>query len=160
MSRRRLLAALVPTLILFFAGSALGSPAYPEAVQGATGAPCPPPCTLCHRDTNGGFGTVVTLFGKAMTDAGLVAADEGSLESALKQLETNQVDSDGDGTPDVAEIGAGTDPNAEGDGSFCGPTYGCGAHVEPAGRADGWAALVTLLSLASIALGVRRRRWS
>lgn len=157
MSHRRLLTAAILTNVVLLSAPALASPAYPEALQEATGAPCAPPCVMCHRDSNGGYATVVTPFGKAMIGAGLVAADTDTLKAALKELETNAIDSDGDGTPDVAEIGAGSDPNTQGDRSFCGPTYGCGAHVEAGGHADGWAALVTLIALAALALGTRRR---
>jgi MYXO-CTERM domain-containing protein len=157
-SRRRLHTAALSTLGLLVALPALASPAYPEALQSDTGAPCAPPCTVCHRDANGGFGTVVTPFGKAMIAAGLVAADTDSLKAALKDLQTNQTDSDGDGTPDVEELSAGTDPNVAGGQPFCGPTYGCGAHVEPGGHADGWAALVALIALGMLALGTRRNR--
>lgn len=138
---------------------ALASPEFPEALQSETGAPCPPPCTVCHRDSNGGLGTVTKPFGKSMIGAQLEAANTQALKSAVATLRSQQTDSDGDGTPDIDELEKGSDPNAGGDVTVCGPTYGCGARVEPRGEIDRVALSAVLLSLGAMAaLGRRRRR--
>lgn len=142
--------------VLAWAAPAAASPDYPAALQDATGAPCPPPCTVCHMTMNGGAGTVVKPFADAMIKAGLDGEDVESLKTAVKGLESNAADSDGDGVNDFAELAAGRDPNVAGVGDLCGPEYGCGARVEPAGELDGHA-LVLALGVA-VVLGARIRR--
>jgi hypothetical protein len=38
---------------------AAASPTFPEAIRDALDLPCRPECTICHRDQDGGYGTVV-----------------------------------------------------------------------------------------------------
>ncbi len=68
-------------------------------------------CQLCHRDDNGGAMTATKPFGRALIQAGVQGANVQSLRSALTKLEADGRDSDNDGTSDIAELKAGTDPN-------------------------------------------------
>jgi len=144
--------------VLLVARTVSASPDYPEALEKAADAPCPPPCTVCHRDTNGGAGTVVKPFGEAMINAGLDANDVGLLQTAVDTLRQDKTDSDGDGTSDIDELAQGQDPNAAGNGALCGPTYGCGARVEARGPVDGVGALATLGVLLLLGASTRRSR--
>jgi hypothetical protein len=93
---------------------------------------------------------------------GLEGQDETLVAPAVKALRgsgvdggPSGVDSDGDGMDDIAELAAGRDPNIAGAGELCGPTYGCGARIEPSGRID-WQAV--LLALGVVGLLVTRFR--
>lgn len=117
------------TTLLLLVAAALASPGYPAAIASDQGMPCVPQCTLCHATTAGG-GPVVTDVGQALVDRGLTGGSNTDLlQTALTALETDGVDSDGDGIPDVDELTNGDDPN--GGNAFCGdtapatPTYGC-----------------------------------
>ena len=59
---------------------------YPDVLQQELEMPCVPSCTVCHRDANGGIGTVTTLFGQSMLDAQLTAKDDESVREALAEL--------------------------------------------------------------------------
>jgi MYXO-CTERM domain-containing protein len=122
--------------------------------------PCPPTCTVCHRDANGGFFTVVKPFGQAMIDVGgLSARSPEEIPGALQALDAAKTDSDGDGASDVDELRAGEDPNRPGAQSLCGPVYGCGARVAPADPP--WhASLLFLAAALVLALRSRARRRS
>lgn len=148
------------TLLAFLgapSGAAHASPTYPGALQTELEMACAPPCTICHRDLAGGFGTVEKPFGRAMLAAGLPAASPDRLADALADLRAEGKDSDGDGDPDVEELESGADPN--GDGVLCGPTYGCGARVAPAeGSFEG--ILASAAVLLALAAGARTSRSS
>ncbi len=102
----------------------LATPNFPAAVGTWSSGP-PPDCTVCHRGQPA-RGTVTTPFGAAMRQRGLVAADEGTLVSALENLQG--VDSDGDAVSDVEELRAGGDPNKAATSSGPPePQYGCSA---------------------------------
>lgn len=149
-------------LISLVAAPALASTQYPTVIQTKYSLATPPAqsCSLCHTNGITGTGTVNTPIGKALRMRGLVSNDDASLIAALNQLATDAVDSDGDGTTDVAELMAGTNPNVSeggtggGAGGGGGTTtvvpglkYGCGASVVP-----------ELLLVASLALLRRRVR--
>ncbi|MCI0570308.1 MAG: DUF2267 domain-containing protein [Myxococcaceae bacterium] len=92
---------------------------------------------------------------------GLVFYDEGALRAALATLEQQQVDSDGDGIPDITELREGEDPNrkpgAPGEVPLLEPRYGCSS-------AGGDVAIVALLAVVALISGsgddTRRRRRS
>lgn len=134
--------------LLLFPLTALATPNFPEAIQRALKATGAPACAICHAGGVTGRGTVTTPFGQAMRDRGLIAGDEGSLSQALTRMETDRVDSNGDGTLDVDELRAGKDPNLEAGQLQVG--YGCAVGGGEGGLAP---ALVLLAWLAW-----RRRR--
>jgi hypothetical protein len=68
-------------------------------------------CQLCHRDDNGGLMTATKPFARTLIQSGAQGANVPSLLSALTQVEADGADSDHDGTADIAELKAGTDPN-------------------------------------------------
>lgn len=113
-----------------WAAGAEASPTFPARIQQTLEMACAPPCTLCHRDQQGGFGTVVQPFGSEMLASGLGARDPDFIPTALAELESSGVDSDGDGTGDVEQLRQGENPN--GGAALCGPTYGCFATVASA----------------------------
>lgn len=93
-----------------------------------------PECNLCHASTAGG-GSVVQPFGLSMLAAGLNSSGGNSLTAALDKLKADGTDSDGDGTPDIAELTAGTSPNPD----KTPIEYGCGGQIAPHGT-TGWQA--------------------
>jgi hypothetical protein len=151
--------ALVIVVALGF-GAAIGAvprPArasmpYPGLIQTQLALNYTPDCTICHRDDNGGIGTVVQPFGRALMMLGLRAEDPASLTSALEEAEAEGLDSGGDGVPDIEELKADMSPNAGGGGRPA-PQYGCEAarSTPPAeqGRGGGAATLVVLTAAAA-----------
>jgi hypothetical protein len=167
MTRKRTSRDLVGTLgaallLGAWASPAAASPGYPAALQEASGSPCPPPCTVCHLTTNGGSGTAIKPFAESMIEeGGLDGEDDKLVAPAVKALApvdggSAGVDSDDDGMNDIAELAAGRDPNVTGAGELCGPTYGCGARIEPSGRLD-WPALALALGVIAL-LSTHARR--
>lgn len=136
-------------ILLLALGTAWASPVYPATIASELGAPCDPPCTVCHATNAGGGGTVVQDFGLAMMDRGLSGgADSLALLSALASMSADGVDSDGDGVIDVDELSVGDDPNPGGQ-PYCDvltPTYGCAT-----APGAGWAGVI-------LGLGVMLRR--
>jgi hypothetical protein len=130
MSRRRF---WLP-LSLFVALSPSASPAsetFPNAIKGAvpiSGAA--PNCTLCHTTEVGGPGMITTPFGKRVYDYGLRGGDTGALTSIIDKMRDMKDDSDRDGTSDIDELKAGTDPNINDTTGlppedYPPPVYGC-----------------------------------
>ena len=98
-----------------------------------------PACTLCHSAGAAG-GPADTPFATSMRARGLSASAD-SVAPALDSVGRDGVDSDGDGTGDIDELIAATDPNTNADGCTCAAT----------GAADApslFASAVMLLSLA------------
>ena len=159
-ARSRIRALLLVTVIAICSISreSHASPDYPGLIADDLNMPCPPPCTICHRDTLGGLGTVIQPFGKAMMAAGLRFFAPDTVQPALTKLETNHTDSDGDGDDDVLELSSGRDPN--GDLDLCGgsPRFGCGARVAPRAPDRGLGLLAALLI--GVLLGVAAHRSS
>ena len=107
--------------------------------------PYVPACTLCHSAGREG-GPADTPFATAMRQRGLSASPD-SVAPALDSLRRDGVDSDGDGTSDIDEIIAASDPNANGDGCEC----------AAAGAADVPSLVVSALTLLSLAMRAARR---
>lgn len=129
---------------------------FPGMVARHLQAPREPPCGLCHEYGKTGGSTLVTPFAWAMRARGLTG--ESSLLASLDRVAADGVDSDGDGSADVEEIVAGTDPNTAAStpahpGTVADPQLGCavasGAPVTPA---------ASLLALTVLFLAATRRR--
>jgi hypothetical protein len=56
----------IAALATLAAGHAVATPGYPGVLQETLGMPCPPSCTLCHTDINGGINNVERPFGRAV----------------------------------------------------------------------------------------------
>jgi hypothetical protein len=100
-------------------------------------------------------------FAIPMILGGLTPDDPSTVGPALASTEASAVDSDGDGTADVAELRAGRNPNINAvtaaDAIVCPPQYGCGARVAPAPPLDGSGAVLALLVAGALALRLRWR---
>jgi Bacterial TSP3 repeat len=133
---------------------------FPSQVQRDLGLAYEIPCSVCHIAGNVGSATPITSFALSLSARGM-KGDSSSLSSALFKLEADSVDSDGDGTSDIAELRAGTDPNSSANASIVNdqePGYGCGGSA-PHGRSQpGMAGMGSLLSLAWFVLRRRRGR--
>lgn len=163
------LPAVLTAVGLLCSGEAHASPGYTEALQKALGIDCPPRCTLCHEDNEGGLGTIrPASFGEVVVAVGdLEADDEARLRCTLLLLDPAceeppecategqsciAADTDADGMTDIEELKAGRNPNVPGEGVLCGAAFGCGAQVAPRSGSDGqrwplYAAVMTLLGL-------------
>ncbi len=117
------------------------------------------PCSVCHIKDNTGSSTPITPFARALRARGLTG-DNGSVRTALLQLNTDGVDSDGDGVTDIAELRAGTDPNSSANASLIDdqePGYGCGGSP-PTGKGNGGPVMGGVLALAWLVVQRRRGR--
>ena len=136
---------------LLLVHTAAANPKYPAIVYNHLGLDVAPACTLCHRDNLGGKGTVEKPFGLWMYDNGLRGdSTEQDLTDLLDQNEADEVDSDGDGVGDIAELQDGTDPNVAGS-TLSPPKYGCLSTTSGTAPA-------ALLALTALGLVLRRRR--
>ncbi len=158
--------------LLLLAPHARASTTFPEALRKELGlaqiAGPAPGCQLCHRDDAGGVKTATKPLGRSLLAAGAQGGSVPSLIEALGTLQRNGTDSDSDGTPDTAELSAGTDPNvfdAVDGGAGASGTEGMpcpvilplpetGCSVRPAPGA-GW---LTLAGFVALALVRRRAR--
>ncbi len=181
----RVSAAIALAIAVTVASSgANASPTFPGELQDVLDLPCAPACTICHKDLNGGLGTLATEFGRNMSLAGLLPTRPSTVAGATQQLEDpigtgfvdqdglplcinppegatvtadNKCDGDGDGVGDIDELRAAMSPGTADDTDVCaGPAYGCGARIEPRSDLDGGAAFFALL--AALGLFARRRR--
>lgn len=97
---------------LSLAPRASASPSYPSLMRRTLELECAPSCLTCHTVEAGGFATANTPLGinlRRMFKA--ECCDDDGLVRILGELEAAATDSDKDGTSDVAEMKAGTDPN-------------------------------------------------
>jgi hypothetical protein len=124
-------------VVLLGATGAGATPNFPGVMSSELGLSSTPSCAVCHQG-NPSVGTVTTPFGASLRARGLVFYDVASLRTSLGALNTERVDSDGDGTPDTEELKADRDPNRSdavgGPGEEPGgedlppePFYGCAA---------------------------------
>jgi len=132
--------------------SAWASATYPAVVASELKiAFVPQQCALCHQNGVIEKRAVSTPFALSLKGRGLVLENEATLRTGLARLETDMVDSDGDGCTDIAELKAKEDPNVfscgkdGGGGVLPAPRYGCGANVVPGAMAALAALLLTRL---------------
>ena len=62
----KLSALMLGAALLVVTPQASASSSYPGEIQSALNMDCAPPCTVCHRDQNGGTGTAQKPFAQAM----------------------------------------------------------------------------------------------
>lgn len=135
-------AGAVACAVLSGATESRSSPSYPAfvnpALKNALGSSvCDISCTLCHRDNNGGAGTLIAFGLNMKATVGLTGASQTSkIDGWFSEYFKTDHDSDGDGQTDRAELLAGSSPSLPGGpgvGALCSDMrYGCGARVAPA----------------------------
>jgi hypothetical protein len=134
-------------------------PDFPREIQRDLSLDYEPPCYVCHVKDKTGVGTAQTPFALSMRANGLDANDRTSLTTALQALEQAQIDSDGDGVDDIAELKADTDPNSDTPGSLSerpGPIWGCSA-AQACGQSDRYACVSAILWCAAWFMRARAR---
>lgn len=154
----RFLLSISLFLVASEARTAFASSSFPPTIKAELGLMAAPACTLCHRSDVGGFGTVVTPFGRTMMNRlGTTAANISSLKAALVADEAQHLDSDGDGVSDIDELQTDMDPNVGASGEVAGPdvpplqtgcSFGARAPIHGAGA----------FALTAFALVLARRR--
>ena len=157
-------AALSAALLLSARGAAASS-SYPGDLATNLGLSKAPGCTVCHDNASGGSGTANKPFAKSMKDASLTGgSNAASVKTAIDSLKANGIDSDGDGTPAVDGLVAGTDPNAAGAGAggpspaAPDPSFGCPAAIAPSRSTSRGSWLSIALVGAAVVAVARRRR--
>ena len=162
MQRKLRLSLAAAAVFLFGSAPAFASAAFPLVIQSELKLANAPPCTLCHRNDQGGVGTVIRPFGRTMmTQFGLSSGNVAALRAAISGSDAAKLDSDGDGVSDIDELRVGTDPNVGVSGMESAPEVplpqtGCAVNASlPNSPASGVAALVVLIGLS---LHYRRSR--
>jgi Bacterial TSP3 repeat len=128
---------------------------FPSEIKNSYGLAYDVPCAVCHIKGNVASATPITPFALSLRARGMTG-DNKSLSSALSKLESDAVDSDGDGVTDVDELKAGTDPNSSANANIEDtqePGYGCGGTAPHGRTAPGMAGALALAWFV-----VRRRR--
>ncbi|MEO8902952.1 MAG: thrombospondin type 3 repeat-containing protein [Polyangiaceae bacterium] len=157
--RLLLLLALSAAVTLAWSSAVQAKEEFPGQIENQYALGYQPPCSVCHVAENTGSATPRTAFALALRSRGLTGSSK-TLSSALTQLETDGVDSDGDGVTDIQELKDGTDPNSSGNASIKNaeePGYGCGG-TPPTGRGGALQGVAVALSLAWALLFRRRVR--
>lgn len=122
-------------VVFFVAGNVHASETYPPILAEELDMPCVPNCLPCHKEP---VGNALNLRDNGIRIALLeftpkLDTDE-LMRAALRAflMQPPDLDTDGDGTQDVVELGRGENPY--GGKNLCdGPRYGCFAsHVAPA----------------------------
>ncbi len=109
---------------LLVASAAHAHPDFPSDVAQDLGLAAPPDCSICHQGSIQSAATAIQPFVNVLRQLGLSDADDPSaLKNALLADEACEIDSDGDGVPDVTELKHGTNPS-DGPGP---PRSGCTA---------------------------------
>ena len=108
-------AALCALALLALSNDAAASTTYPEELRkylelAAIVGPAPG-CRVCHQDDVGGLKTATKPVGRALISAGAAGGNVPSFLAALETLDAEHTDSDRDGSADLDELRAGTDPN-------------------------------------------------
>ena len=119
---------------------------FPGQIQSDLALSYQVPCSVCHIKGNTAASTPITPFALSLRSRGL-AGELSSLSTALARSEADGVDSDGDGTSDIAELRAGTDPNSSANASIVNdqePGYGCGGTAPHGHGATGLAGIFGL----------------
>jgi hypothetical protein len=125
-----------------------------------------PRCNLCHHSATGGD-AIATKFGSAMLARGLAYGNDASVATALARMETDNVDSVGDGTDDIQRLRDGMDPSTGKplDGIAAGtcsgstvPEFGCLARVAPSPSRASSVAVLAALSAVFVARARKRAR--
>jgi hypothetical protein len=155
---------LIGSAAIAYASRAQATSRYPGEIyyhlySSYTVPPYSPPCSLCHLRGSTGPGTAQTPFALSMKARGMVARDPTLLTNALDAMQRDEVDSDGDGAPDIREIENDTDPNTPADVSLSGepgPNAGCGGGQKA--NFGGRAPAAGLGLLVSLLIARRRRR--
>jgi hypothetical protein len=120
---------------------------FPAVIRAELGLEAAPGCDLCHEAAATPVGAADQPFSRSAEARGLVAGDDSSLVSALAAMESDGVDSDGDGARDLDELWWGGDPNHADlpvGGPREPPSYGCAARP---GAHEGGGLLVVSLAL-------------
>ncbi|MEO7032974.1 MAG: thrombospondin type 3 repeat-containing protein [Polyangiaceae bacterium] len=159
MANQRPLLALSAIVTLAWSSAAHAKEEFPGQIENQYKLGYQPPCSVCHTADNTGSATPRTAFALALRSRGLTGSNQ-TLSIALKQLEADGVDSDGDGVTDIQELKDGTDPNSSGNASIKDaqePGYGCGG-TPPTGRGGAMQGIAVALGLAWALLFRRRVR--
>lgn len=144
--------------------AALASPSYPGTVASELELPCEPACTLCHTKATGGFATVNTPFGLTVRmQHGLTCCDPAQLADVLDEIREAETDSDDDGTSDVTELQALTDPNRAEDVDLAcnapgASDSGCSVSNPGAARETATSSVLFVAGVFVVTAAVRRRR--